>query len=282
MRTEPKKAGEYLIVVIGNSQAFGREVEDHETYAAVLAGSLAVKTGRRIRVVNWGIPGGCAPEFIVLGAAVSRLDPDVILLAVTPGNFRKNYARMDKETGRRKPWASDSHYLLAYRDVRRGVSGDFVRHLFGPLDYLEIGLGHIWRPWRYRHLPAAWLARFQTLSPLLKHQRKETWFFGESRLMNIRRRSSTTRIHWDFVDAYLDATSDTAPRRVVVSMPLHSRRQGENPGFMETVRLRFEAAGGEGWDLSAALPDKAFVSATHLNVEGHVRMAERLKEHLTR
>jgi lysophospholipase L1-like esterase len=70
------------VLVLGDSQAFGFGVANHETFPAVLENLLrADGAGRDAVVVNAGVPGyGTADELAFLEAHGAAFDPDVVVL----------------------------------------------------------------------------------------------------------------------------------------------------------------------------------------------------------
>lgn len=279
----PKQDGEKLIVIIGNSQGYGREIEDGRTYAALLERSLSSKSGATVRVLNWSIPGGAGPEFVLLAAAAIRVRPDAVVLVSSPGN----YARMRSDPGSGGSgcarWASDAHFLLAFHDVRRYIPEPFIRRFTSCATRAEAWIGRFFRLWRYRDLPASWVS-FHGWFSLPENRLRAgrwTWFFRNSETRRGRRLPPAGGLDLASLDFFLEALSGTRFRKVFVLMPVHSAARGRYPDFAGEVRSRFDEAGGELWDLSSTVSDGHFLSVSHMNEQGHIRMAHLLEERLT-
>ncbi|MEO0650669.1 MAG: SGNH/GDSL hydrolase family protein [Planctomycetota bacterium] len=78
----PKPAGEFRIVVVGDSFVFGSVVDDPETFPAQLESRLAERFGPdRVRVINLGVPGYQARQYrATLKRRVARFEPDLVLI----------------------------------------------------------------------------------------------------------------------------------------------------------------------------------------------------------
>ena len=278
---EPKREGEKLIVLITNSQGYGREVSDAQTYPALLEGLLRMREQRPVRLLNWALPGGSAPEFTLLCAAVHRLRPDLVLLLSNPTNFSAALLRPLEGGLVRQPWSSDTPHLLAFEDVRQRVTSDFIERYFDTPERFDQRVSAAVRPWRYRSLPVAWSMRFEALRPFERYPATETWFFGAirhpDRIMTIRPRAP---VSWKLVDEVVQALGRPSFRTVFVDIPRHSVQGEQQAGFHDGVRERFEAIGGSALDLSRALPDEHFQTATHLTAAGHARLAAILADRL--
>ena len=78
----PKAAGEFRILVLGDSITFGDYVDESETYPAYLEASLrAAEPRRSIRVVNGGTPNvGTEDEAALLAELAPAVRPDLVLV----------------------------------------------------------------------------------------------------------------------------------------------------------------------------------------------------------
>jgi len=86
----PKQPNTYRIVVVGSSIAMGGEVKMEEGFAALLAGELSQRTGRKVEVYNEAIAGwGGTPRNIAsrFKSALSQ-QPDMVLWALTAWDIR--------------------------------------------------------------------------------------------------------------------------------------------------------------------------------------------------
>ena len=90
----PKAPGERRIVVLGDSLVMAVQVPLEETFAARLEARLKearpdgpAATPRRFRVINAGVQGyGPVEEYLFHRDVTSALQPDLVLLALYPGN----------------------------------------------------------------------------------------------------------------------------------------------------------------------------------------------------
>jgi hypothetical protein len=95
-----KPRGTYRILVLGDSFAFGFGVEDAETFAAVLARTLAPPAGfERVEVLNAGVAGWSADQYLLfLETRALAWQPDLVLLAETendPADLAWNRLELD-------------------------------------------------------------------------------------------------------------------------------------------------------------------------------------------
>jgi lysophospholipase L1-like esterase len=83
----PKAAGEFRIVVIGDSMVFGGQVAEDQRFTERLEAILKSRGSTQVRVVNVGVPGWTTfNEAGYLEANMSWLQPDLVVLAVYLGN----------------------------------------------------------------------------------------------------------------------------------------------------------------------------------------------------
>lgn len=276
----PARRGEFLVVLIGNSQAYGREVEEVQSYPAQLQLALTQELRAPARVVNWAIPGGDGPEFVLLAAAAQRLRPDVLLLSATPANFDRSNIAVRRWPERRQAWASDAQYLLGDPGVRRFVPRAYLDRCFEPIDEVDVRLGSWWRLWRHRTLPAAALLRWGPLRAAEAWFAPESWFVRPAPLPPIAKRSAQGTVSPELVGWYLEAARGAAPRSVFALMPLHSAWRDHHGEWCRECRAVLVRSGAVFWDLSGALPDRHFLTATHLDAAGHARLAKLLAARL--
>ncbi|MEZ6184786.1 MAG: SGNH/GDSL hydrolase family protein [Planctomycetota bacterium] len=86
-RREPPPADALEVLVVGDSMAFGKGVQDDETFPYALEAHLAEALGRPVRVYNAGVSSyGQIEELATLEELVPVLEPDVVLLAFTVAN----------------------------------------------------------------------------------------------------------------------------------------------------------------------------------------------------
>lgn len=83
---EPKTAGTFRILALGDSFGFGHGVEVDEAYPEILEG-LLVEPGRSVEVFNLGVPGyNTRQELAQLRQIGASLEPDLVLLGCYLGN----------------------------------------------------------------------------------------------------------------------------------------------------------------------------------------------------
>lgn len=79
---EPRRPGEYRILLLGDSSTFGLGVQDGQIFADVLEVELAASSGRPVRVFNAGCPGHTSLQGLHLLTTYGPvLQPDLVLWA---------------------------------------------------------------------------------------------------------------------------------------------------------------------------------------------------------
>lgn len=271
-KARPKQAGEKLLIIISNSQGYGNEVKDEETYVYLLEKNLNFIWKSPVRVLNWSVHGGAGPEFVILLAAANRLHPDTLLLIVSPGNFRNFYMSLDEHSKPKMPWASDCRFLLGFSDIRKYVPRLFVKHFFKMIDEVDIYLGRYYPLWRYRPHFISWLSR----STILRR-------FGKDENVNYGKVKKT--IDSKLLGYCLETTTSLKAKKVFVLMPQRSMVNKRFPKFIQQYQRQLDATGYEVWDLSHQisdnLSDNHFRTLSHLNKKGHAKLADLLTERLT-
>ena len=86
----PKPAGEYRVLLIGDSSVWGFLLQPQDTLAARLnAAHLAAPAGKTVRVYNLGYPiMSLAKDLLLLDTAARRYQPDLIIWLVTLESFQ--------------------------------------------------------------------------------------------------------------------------------------------------------------------------------------------------
>lgn len=279
LRTPPAHPGEHVILLISHSQGWGREVRDDQTYAAQLELLLRNRPGAPpVRVVNWSVPAGRAAEFVVLAAAAHRVRPGHLLLVASPAQFRDTTgaAALEDETG--AAWASDAYYLLGYESVRRHIPGTFRDRFIRGGDALDILLGRAWPGWRVRGLPAHLVTRWDRLKPFAKNDQEPTWFPPREQRRILRDPLPPARIDGQLVRDFLRLAATAAPRVTWITTPVHARWRAQEDPALPSLEDACRSHGVEFRDASSAIPDAAFFTASHFDVEGHLIMARYLAE----
>jgi hypothetical protein len=282
--TPPRAPNERVILLLSNSQGYGREVAEHETVAGRLQARLATES-RTTRVVNWSLPGGQSFDFAVRAAAAHDLRPDMIILLAASALFSNpDVPRAGTET-----WATDAHQLLTRTAIRRHMQPADLAPRLSVSVWGDMILGRAWPPWRWRRWPVAWLAAVPTLRPLLPNENGTTWLFpmppGPSGGAPQAPSTRTFRApHRPLVLApapaqrLLDQLRRAAPRVLLVHQPrVASWHTQPDPAWLALEELA-RARGIECLRLRDLVPDGEFVTATHLSADGHDRLARRLLE----
>lgn len=275
-RAEPRRENESLILLLSNSQGYGREVDSSLTYAQQLK-ALERRRGRPARVVNWSVPGWNYNDMITLTAAAQRLNPSAILLVFSPRDFRP--AELDGKAVSR--WTSDLFYLLGDAEVRQRIPRELRPAMADLSLWADIAVGSLWPAWRARTLPAALLSLHTPLGSFLDADNTTRWF-GTPRpqrpVANPPRAGAILPVDPSRVEVLLRALRDAAPFVCMVNMPLRSDARADEPLSWREIEKLCRKRGLRTCDLYDGIPDDGFVSKTHFNAHGHGHMAERLSE----
>lgn len=99
-RTPAKPPGTWRVAVLGDSFIEAFQVPDEQTFCAQLERRLqscSALADRRVEVLNFGVSGyGTAQELLMLRHYVWQYEPDLVLMAVFPGNdLRNNSAELE-------------------------------------------------------------------------------------------------------------------------------------------------------------------------------------------
>lgn len=119
------------VFVLGDSQAFGFGVLQHETFSARLAAIMAERrAGTIVRVINGGIPGyGTADQLALLRARGPTIRPDVVVVQfLSVNDLQENSAPAREwavvEDGMLTSRGSDAHAMATWpRRVHRWITG---------------------------------------------------------------------------------------------------------------------------------------------------------------
>ncbi len=281
-QSDKGKADELLVIIISNSQGFDKQLQDQQLYPNKLEEHLAKLVNKPVRVLNWSIFGGNAPEFVLLGAATNRLNPDILLLIATQRNFNERYLLLNPKTESHYPWGSDTQLLLGYWDVTRHVPIEFVSHFFNFRDLIEIGLARIWPSWHYRQMPLMHLRENQPFKHAEPHLRKELYPYGGTDEARVLERLEAYRKHkltgWNLVEYFLSSTASLKTRKIYVEMPRRPRREFSLKEEQEQFYRTLNSGGFEIRDLSSSIPETLFLGDLYLKPEGHELFAQNLAE----
>ncbi|MCP3892657.1 MAG: hypothetical protein GY702_27840 [Desulfobulbaceae bacterium] len=288
-----KKKNEKLIIIVANSQGYGREVSDKQSYPSLLEDSLANQFSQNIRILNWSIYGGSVKEMTMLTAAAKRLQADIFLYIDRPSGFHVNYVKANRKRGWLSNFSFDVRFLLWHPDIRKTLPPDFLSYYFGPMDYVDISLAHLFKPWYYRELPVSFVLQNEDMRKFNPSKWSQKWVSAprdtrekQERLLRQTEKMIKTRreqlkenaISWKAVKHLLDTTQGLTAEKYFISMPVHTLIQGESDLILPEISTRFSKKGFRVLDFSKKIPDYQYLSMAHLNETGHQTMAELLTE----
>lgn len=273
--TTPRQTGERLVVLVANSQGYGWEVADRQTYAAHLQARLSSESNP-VRVVNWSIPGARYNEYALALAAARRLQPDTILVSLNPQVF--DGAIPDRAIRR---WTSDSFALLADPDIDAALPAPVRARMTDRSLDLRIAAYDLWPAYRIRTLPAALLGDQRFLRPLFERQQSGMWFrYAPMRGMVRRPPPDARTLVMDprLVTDLLDLATSAAPRTVVIYMPFRDTPAEAVDLAWRTIARDCADRSITTADLSRAIGADGFLTGAHLSEAGHRAMANALAE----
>ncbi len=261
------------VVVISNSQGYGRELPPEALWPAQLEVALR-EAHPGAHVINWSAPAGQYFDLLLLAAAARDLRPDV-LLAVIPSSA---FDHEDGDLKTTRTWATDLHYLLQDAGLRARLDPADLTPRLGVRRRIDLLLSRLWAPWRWRAWPTACLARHPRLALWFPGVHGTSWYGVASQY----RRDPPPLREQPFdpaaLNRFYDQLAAAAPRVIVVDQPrVATWSDLPDPAWTvmaQTARDR----GFEAFSLRAAVPDHAFITATHLDREGHRMVAAHLRE----
>jgi hypothetical protein len=273
--TEPRRPGEMLLVVVANSQGYGWEVDAESIYTRI-AERLFTERGLPVRVVNWSIPGARYHDVMMALVEARRLHPSVLLVSLSPHTV----ADPGEVTHQRAGWSTHLYHRLSDPTVRAALPEDVVAGMTDWRMDVERWVGRFWPMWRNRSLPAAMLAEYATLRPYFERGHAGIWFrFPEWRTRKavpIVEQQGNPVVDDRRAEALLDVAVAAAPSVVWINMPFRRDRQAAAQAGWPALVPLCEVRGVVPLDWSAAIPDEGFVTAAHLNRDGHRQFAEKL------
>ena len=275
----PRGTNENLVVLIGNSQGFGLEVSDAQSYARLLQDHLTRRWGNT-RVLNWCLPGATGQEFVILAARAQRLNPDVLLLVTGPGNFDAALGEFDAREKQPKPWLSDVYRLLGDPKVRRRLPRSFLSQYFSLSDFVDGGLSNTSKLWRHRHVPVSWFAQFRTFQQFEPSMQREAILwplripgYTPQEAISAPTQEDIRAVSPTLLNHYLDVAGKVARHRYFVVMPLHSLRRRDVTESVSAFRRLADHPNHQFLDISALVPDDSFITPTHVDAQGHISIA---------
>lgn len=260
----PRAAHEKLIVVISNSQGFGREIEDaDQIYAARLEQRLNARAnGRRYIVANWSMNGGLAPDMILLAARAAAHAPDAVLVPTYCNSVLDARIEHPDYLNNR-----DVQYLGYEPQVRRLLSPAFLHHfwLSRPRGWLTAASGLL----RLHHLfmmPGHTVVFGRVKWPPGVGQTPHDWQpRGEEMLKELAEtlQRGAPKTPLVLVSMPIDLnrfTPESRPRLQAYATHLHRVMDGR-----PSIRV---------WDAVEAIPSEAFCAPTHFWAQGHAQFAD--------
>lgn len=282
-KNTPRQVNETLIIIISNSQGYGDEVEDSETYPYILETKLRAVSKSPVRILNWSICGSAGPEMILLAAAAQRLNPSVVMVILSPDAFIHRLVERDEKTELLRPFASDSIQLMAYSDVRENLSKTYLKYFLRWIDRVDIYLARFYAPWRYRTLPLAFLAHFETFKFFEPNRRAYAWLDEYRGRFGLFEKSEKVDRLFDpeFFECFKETMRVFSCRHLVIVMPMKNHKDVHNRDSISDYENAVKNTDIEFHDLSFKLDDDAFITFFHLNKKGHSDMANLLAEILS-
>jgi hypothetical protein len=266
--TEPCRESETLVVLISNSQGYGREVESSLTFARQFQ-SIRQAAGRPVRVVNWSMAGLKYNELVTLAAAAGRLKPSAILVVSSPRIFRGEGHRGSAISR----WTSDAFYLLGDPSIRRRIPEVLHPVMVDLSLQADILAGSIWPAWRARTFPVELLRKN---TPLRGFIDPTNAVVRADPISPSRKKDAAIDV--SLVNAFLDVACNSTPSVYVVNMPLKSSYRMREQTSWLPVEEACRQRGGTAYDLCDQIPKEGFIDNRHLNARGHRLMAEKLNE----
>jgi hypothetical protein len=264
-------ADEKLIILIANSQGYGREMGDpQQIYAAHLQRRLnAADRSHRYRVANWSMNGGIAPDMVLLAARAAAHTPEAVLFVTyrhTVLDVRSDYPAYFSNR--------NLQYLGYEPSVRRLLSKPFLRRysLSRPLGWLTsasslLQLHHLFMVPGHKGVIGRVQAQSRaSTSSAAPSYREQPWHpRGEEML-------------WEMHDTLRRGLP--AVPMAFVSMPIDlSLMAPENRNVLRSYAPRLQAMffgrpGVHVWDGVEAIPQASFYSNTHFTAEGHAQFGD--------
>lgn len=266
-RPRPKRPNERRIILISNSQGYGREMLDTSLiYPKQLERLLNARDPRHTyTVANWSMDGGGGPEMVVLTARAVQHHPDAILLIAYSENFT------DKRSRRPLSYAKSEVQSLAYvGEVRRRLSPWFVEtfQVTRPIGWLSARSGLI-------------RCRESFIEPGRPIQ------FGKAHFGKVRKlRSWKGRGTELLEEAYRAASQAKGARFVIVGMPLNEQGFSASTmpraqGYIDAARTVLASKPGTAvLDATHLFPPEQFLTPDHFTANGHRAFAEWLADQL--
>ncbi len=120
---EPKREDEFRILSLGESTTFARRIGPAQNYSARLAAELGTVRGRRVVVVNAGVPGySLLQGYNYLRFRGEALEPDAVLIYFGRNDFLPVGHRRKRESGNTGGATDRETFERSRRPVARALS----------------------------------------------------------------------------------------------------------------------------------------------------------------
>lgn len=273
--TEPldREHDQKLVIIISNSQGFGREIENEtDLYTALLPQELAARNASNVVVANWSAGGMGGPEMVILAARAAEHNPDLIVFVSHTRPFSRGRVHDPISF-----FNTDISELVYLPDVRNRLPEKFLNQ-YEANDHADalktrLSLAQLGTRW-FEPRGDRW---FPDIAK--PHRAAKDKAYGTPKL------DKTGR--WLLAQTMRVATAKRKNQSVLwVSMPLGKRYC--TPGGWETF-ARFPDELNEQLhkqigdtaqvntqvlDATDLLPSNQFYTAAHMNEEGHAAFAQ--------
>lgn len=293
----PQKPQEKLIIIISNSQGYGTEVEDEQTYPFILEQLLNQSGKETYKVLNWSVPGGQIPEQLILTAAAARLHPEKLLFINSPASFSQRHLAMLKQPFSNSILGSDVYLLLAYSDVREVLPELYSHFFYQSKVYLNATLARIFPLWSIRTYPLSLVNRVSFLQPFDKSGEINPWHFPHNISIEQTREKflkTVNNTHSEYpavpyenfstelLNHFFSITKMIDGEKYFIFMPHHTIIRNKNSLIIPKISQTIQENDIQVVDMRAAVPDSYYLSSVHFDQTGHRIMAEKLAEAIIR
>jgi hypothetical protein len=289
LQVPPKPASVFRVLVISNSQGFGRATPEAQIYPAVLERMLNedAPAGTRCEIINWSVPGGQVPEYLFLLLHSGEARPDFVICSCSLSNFTLSAVDYTLDTvGSDIPlglfrWEHFGRFSAEFR--RRYLTLNFMLHSV-----------------LYRHtgsLPlASWvtdsLKQARDVRRLLDPHMQNQWLFGQGRVdaQSRRRRRGevlrkmvrrTDRIETFLMEEFFCTIEGTGLPVLVIDQPMAIGDRPKARSNYDQVAGIFRAAAEKHpavdfREMVFDIPTDEFLDIVHFTPAGHQRFARLL------
>ena len=304
---QARKAGERVLVLLGNSQAYAGEYPVQVIYANQLEDLLNARRAGgtdRWRVVNWSADGMQTTEHQILARQLALHPPDLVLAVTGFADYSPSHARQGYLYCR-----TDVPRLATRPSVWTGLPARHLKNHWKTEDFLTFLIQDCSALWRVREYGWCWAdtrarGAIQGLyAPNLNYQpweitvprdRKKVAWNGVPPSAAAHARppggagdpivAYAPGVSAPMLEDYLGLLSRIGCPVILVSQP---RQPIHDAGYAESDRRFMEdiTAGAARyrmtlWDAREALPAERFITSSHFHSSNHDRFAVWLADHL--